>query len=73
MQVCVACWTCPTRYLWYPVQMSGASGSGLQIELVEVDNGGKEELNFILGQAHFIKSAEDLAEALFQSGEQQAK
>lgn len=38
------------------------------MELVEVDNGGSEELNFILGQAHFIKTAEDLAEALFQSG-----
>lgn len=51
--------------------MSGTAGSGgsaLQMELVEIDNGGKEELNFIIGQAHFIKTVEDLAEALFQSG-----
>lgn len=40
----------------------------LHTELVEVDNGGPAELNFILGQAHFIKTAEDLAEALFMSG-----
>ncbi|KAI7836644.1 hypothetical protein COHA_009529 [Chlorella ohadii] len=47
---------------------SAAASGGLQMEMVEVDNGGAEELNFILGQAHFIKTVEDIAEALFQSG-----
>ncbi len=34
----------------------------MEIELVEIEN--PEELNFILGMTHFIKSAEDIYEAL---------
>jgi adenosine/AMP kinase len=34
----------------------------VEIELVEIEN--PEELNFILGMTHFIKSAEDIYEAL---------
>eukprot|EP00887_Chlorella_sp_A99_P003264 scaffold9.g3264.t1 len=39
--------------------------AGLQLELVEVEN--PKELNFILGQAHFIKTVEDIYEACFQA------
>lgn len=43
-----------------------ASGSkSLSFELVEIEN--PKELNFILGHAHFIKTVEDLYEALVQS------
>eukprot|EP00877_Chromochloris_zofingiensis_P006051 jgi/Chrzof1/169/Cz01g05260.t1 len=43
---------------------SGATAS-LTLEMVEIDN--PTELNFILGHAHFIKTVEDLYEALVQS------
>ena len=37
----------------------------MELKLVQIDNG--DELNFILGQTHFIKSVEDLHEALVTS------
>jgi adenosine/AMP kinase len=37
----------------------------MELKLVQIDNG--DELNFILGQTHFIKSVEDLHESLVTS------
>ena len=36
-----------------------------ELKILEIEN--PEELNFILGQSHFIKTVEDLYEALVQS------
>ncbi len=36
----------------------------MELKVVTIDN--PDELNFILGQTHFIKSVEDLHEALVQ-------
>eukprot|EP00727_Mastigamoeba_balamuthi_P002914 m51a1_g1262 putative membrane protein (161) ;mRNA; r:55383-56263 len=38
----------------------------METELVQVEN--PNELNFILGQTHFIKSVEDIYEAIVQTG-----
>jgi adenosine/AMP kinase len=37
----------------------------MEIRIVDIDK--PEEINFILGQSHFIKTVEDLHEALFSS------
>jgi hypothetical protein len=37
----------------------------MELKLVQIDN--RDELNFILGQTHFIKSVEDLHESLVTS------
>jgi len=44
---------------------STAFGKSLEFEVVEIEN--PKELNFILGHAHFIKTVEDVYEALIQS------
>jgi hypothetical protein len=45
-----------------PVAKRSRVMSGIDIETVRIDK--PEELNVILGQAHFIKTVEDLYEAL---------
>eukprot|EP00878_Enallax_costatus_P017659 GHUV01018553.1.p2 GENE.GHUV01018553.1~~GHUV01018553.1.p2 ORF type:complete len:182 (+),score=55.09 GHUV01018553.1:1271-1816(+) len=45
--------------------MATAAGKKLEFELIDVHN--PKEYNFILGHAHFIKTVEDLYEALVQS------
>ena len=38
----------------------------METKIVQIEN--KDELNFIFGQSHFIKTVEDLYEALVQVG-----
>jgi hypothetical protein len=45
--------------------MSTSAGKKLELEAVDIIN--PKEYNFILGHAHFIKTVEDLYEALVQS------
>lgn len=45
--------------------MATSAGKKLEFELVEIDN--PKEYNFILGHSHFIKTVEDIYEALVQS------
>jgi len=40
---------------------------GFRLELVQVDNPRPEELNMILGMSHFIKTVEDISEAMVNS------
>eukprot|EP00775_Hariotina_reticulata_P008643 gene8643-8824_t len=42
-----------------------AANKGFELELIDIQN--PKEYNFILGHAHFIKTVEDLYEALVQS------
>jgi adenosine/AMP kinase len=46
---------------------SGSSKEGFEMQLVTVTIDKPEATNFILGQTHFIKSVEDLHEALVAS------